>query len=638
MNDFLIQFGKEGDARRLENLLRDRPGVRDHAVHSYEFPWGRVAIQPPVARGYSPLHTPPTGTLVACVGRPRFMGVEHERLGESGFTSLFRDKLHANPKALSDSLTGMFAAFECSGAGARVLTDQMGFMPVYVGRDTGGRVVAIGTHLDSVAELAGRRADFDPVSLGDLLVNQYVAHPYTTRRGVTQLEPCSLSEFAPGTDSVRTTVFWEPVEPGGEIGSDQLEAELEQAVRSAAADVARGVTRAGLTLSGGLDSRLVLALLREHTAVEAVTYATRENRELATARRVARAAGVPHHVAWRREEFYAELMPRAVGLLGTELRGECHGFAVVDNGLDRTFDVIVGGFLSDTLFKGHYLTEAARERIRRRSLAYRARRTVSGAARAIGVLPTVKPKRHYFDVARDMAAGLRPDVREAVEGRRRARMERVAALRPESAEEWVRFWPAARCDGSYGPQANTRLFTADELFMHRRVVEVAARVPLHEKLGGRLTRRVFPRLYGELGDIETPAGVPANAKPRELRRRRFIFGGQVSNGGAHANGNGNHNGKGNGTANGNGHVDPSSSPWNNVEHSWVDYVLLQKYSPTWATYRKALAQSPALDVMDDVLAGGVRPYVEAYRDEAGFLFNRAALQLTYAIDRAVRRD
>ncbi|HZN66281.1 MAG TPA: hypothetical protein VFB66_13410, partial [Tepidisphaeraceae bacterium] len=142
MNDFLIQFGKEGDARRLENLLRDRPGVRDHAVHCFEFLWGRVAIQPPIARGYAPLHDPTTGTLVACVGRPRFMGVEHERQGESGFTSLFRDKLRDDPKVLSDSLTGMFGAFECSAGGVRVLTDQMGFMPVYVGRDTGGRVVA----------------------------------------------------------------------------------------------------------------------------------------------------------------------------------------------------------------------------------------------------------------------------------------------------------------------------------------------------------------------------------------------------------------------------------------------------------------------------------------------------------------
>ena len=87
----------------------------------------------------------------------------------------------------------------------------------------------------------------------------------------------------------------------------------------------------------------MLALLSGEQLAGAITYATGENRELDVARRVARAAGVEHHVAWRGEEFYADLMPRAVGLLGTELRGECHGFAIVDNGLAGEFDLVVAG-------------------------------------------------------------------------------------------------------------------------------------------------------------------------------------------------------------------------------------------------------------------------------------------------------
>ena len=92
------------------------------------------------------------------------------------------------------------------------------------------------------------------------------------------------------------------------------------------------------------------------------------------------------------------------------------------------------------------------------------------------------------------------------------------------------------------------------------------------------------------------------------------------------------NGKGNGT--------PARSPypWNDVEHSWVNYELLQKHSPTWSKYRTALATSPALDVLDSVLIGGVREFVSAYRDEAGFLFNRAAVQMTYALDRTLRSE
>ena len=184
MNDFLIHFRQPGDARRLESLLRNRPAVAGHRVVTYEFPWGVVAIQPPAARGYAPLHDAAAGTLTAAVGRPRFMGVEHEQRGATGFNLLVREKLDAEgPKAVSDALTGMFALVECSASGVRVMTDPMAFLPVYVGHDYAGRVVAIGTNLEAVAELAGRRTDFDLVSLADLLVSQYVTFPYTTRRG-----------------------------------------------------------------------------------------------------------------------------------------------------------------------------------------------------------------------------------------------------------------------------------------------------------------------------------------------------------------------------------------------------------------------------------------------------------------------
>ena len=628
MNDFLIQFGRSGDAGALELMLRERPGVSGHPVHSWEFPWGRVAVQSPAAAGYTPLHE--GGALVACVGRPRFVGVDHERRGRSGFNALLRATLRSRgPAALSQALTGMFAAVECGGGRVRVLTDQMGFMPVYVGHNEAGRVVAIGTHADSVARLAGRSTDYDLVSLADLLVNQSITFPYTTRRGVRELDPASFTEFPVGpdgdvrADEVRSEILWQPAEPeSGDVPSvAELEEELESAVLEAAADLARGARRPALTLSGGLDSRLVLTLLREQGLAAAVTYATRENREVDVARRVARAAGVEHHIAWRGEEFYAELMPRAVALLGTELRGECHGFALADNGIAADFDLVVGGFFCDTLFKGHYMPEGLRRRARPPSPYSVARKAVGEALRAAGVLPPARSKPHFRDVARGMAAHLLPEVREQMHARHRVRLDQVRAVRPESAEEWACFWPASRADGAYGPQANTRLFTADEMFLHRRLIELAARVPLREKVNGSLARRVFARLYGELAEIENAnTGLRADADPSAKKPK---------------------------PADGNGAAPPgirpdgrpaaSQCPWNDVNHSWVDYELLQKLSPVWSAYRGALANSPALDVFDDVLAGGVRPYVSEYRDEAGFLFNRAALQLAYAIDRTLAR-
>jgi hypothetical protein len=136
---------------------------------------------------------------------------------------------------------------------------------------------------------------------------------------------------------------------------------------------------------------------------------------------------------------------------------------------------------------------------------------------------------------------------------------------------------------------------------------------MREKLGGRLAKRVFARLYGALGEIENAnTGLRADADPSAKRPRNV-------NGNGHSN----------------GHPPRTTCPWNDVQHSWVDYDLLQKLSPTWSAYRTALARSPALDVLDGVLTDGVRPFVAAYHDDAGFLFNRAAMQLAYAIDRTL---
>ena len=63
MNDFLIQFVTDPDARRLAALLRDRPGVSAHPVSTFEFTWGSVAIQPPAARVPQRAHV---GAGVAC--------------------------------------------------------------------------------------------------------------------------------------------------------------------------------------------------------------------------------------------------------------------------------------------------------------------------------------------------------------------------------------------------------------------------------------------------------------------------------------------------------------------------------------------------------------------------------------------
>ena len=108
-------------------------------------------------------------------------------------------------------------------------------------------------------------------------------------------------------------------------------------------------------MSGGLDSRAVLAVLPQDK-VTAITYVTHENYETDTAQAVAKKFGCEHVFARRSEDYFTRLLlENGPAILGTERRAMLHGLCIPESGLSNKFDVILGGQLSDTYLKDHYM-------------------------------------------------------------------------------------------------------------------------------------------------------------------------------------------------------------------------------------------------------------------------------------------
>ena len=102
----------------------------------------------------------------------------------------------------------------------------------YAARDASGRIAAVGTYLESVALAAEREHDFDPVSLGELIVHNYATFPHTSREGVWELGPGSVTrgrmegeEWALGEAS-----YWQPSEPREWPAAAELRGELIEAL------------------------------------------------------------------------------------------------------------------------------------------------------------------------------------------------------------------------------------------------------------------------------------------------------------------------------------------------------------------------------------------------------------------------
>jgi asparagine synthetase B (glutamine-hydrolysing) len=505
----------------------------------------------------------------------------------------------------------MFVLCECSAERVRLMTDRLGFRAAYVARDGAGRVTAAGTHVEALAAFTGLAEEFDTASLGELIVHNYVTFPHTTRRGISELPPASLITVAPAEGRIDVRRLWAPAEPARDPSARAVADELEQALRHAGEDITRGSRRVAVTLSGGKDSRAVLGAMPHDRVAACLTYCTRENRETEVARRVAEAHGVPHVLVRRDPEFYARLLEEGSHLLGTEVRANAHGMCLLDAGLQDEYDLIVGGQLSDTLLKDHFMPPAEYERLRPRSWreVFGGLRPGSGRGRTADASVANTRGRHALEVI------LRDDMREAVAARREARLREVREIRPRSAEEWFRFWPCSRQDDCAHSMGNSRLFAWDVLFMHTAVVDVAARIPPRLRCDGALSSLVFSRLYGPAAGIEDAnTGLPMNAPESAVRRRVRTLRRDT------------------GVRREFRRLSGSDAPWNDIQGSWVDSEVLQRQAPRWQAYRSRLRGSPALDVIAPLLRVDAAKVVGEYDGSLPHTTNQMIMQLALVID------
>lgn len=611
MSDILIAFGPMATEENVHSLLSRGPGVWAEGVRTFRFSWGVVGVRPPKIGGYEPIQD--DSGVTAVVGRPRLMGRDHEMSG-SGFVRAIMPIVtnqSCGAEALYDMLTGMFVLAQANSSGIQLLTDRMGFRPVYYCQR------AIGTRLEDVAAISDLTDAFDVISLGELVVHNVITFPYTSRRGITELPPASVVDVSPSGAIRRTRTIWEPCEPDGFGDDSEVEEDLEIALRFAGEDITRGANRVGVTLSGGQDSRAVLGVIPKDRVAACLTYCTRENRETDVARQVAKAFGLRQVLVHRSDEFYADLLVSGTSLLGTEVRANAHGLCLLNAGIADDYDLIVGGQLSDTLLKDHFMPVDEYERLRPKTFGERVRaaaRLMMRRSAVRGAPPSCTRGRDVLEMV------LEDEVRDEVASRRARRLEEVAKIRPHSAREWQRFWPVSRQDDCSHSLGNSRIVSWDVLFMHTKVIEVACRIPPRLRCDGELALRVFSRLYGPSASIvNANTGLPMDATPAQVRAARAA------------------RSRNKAIKNAFMRLEPSDAPWNDVQGSWVDSEKLQKLSRRWGLYRGRLVDSAAIDVLRPVLKRDVRAMVSKYDDTLPPTVNHMVMQLMLVIDGVLSR-
>jgi asparagine synthase (glutamine-hydrolysing) len=210
---------------------------------------------------------------------------------------LYEDEGDAFPKRLS----GMYAiaVWDKRERSLLLARDRMGIKPLYVAELPDGLAFASEVKALVVGDIL--KPELDALGAELFLAYGYVPGPYTLFKGVRKLMPATTLKYRQGrVEFSRYWDLWPELRTAATAHRRDDEAELlERLSRSVVEHMVSDVP-IGLMLSGGLDSSLVGALMREKSSAPIDTFSIgfsgiAASNELADARRSATRIGASHH-------------------------------------------------------------------------------------------------------------------------------------------------------------------------------------------------------------------------------------------------------------------------------------------------------------------------------------------------------
>ena len=420
-------------------------------------------------------------------------------------------------------LRGMFALALWDARRGRLLLarDRFGQKPLYFYQNTrifafASEIKALLAHPDIPGE--SRFSQADGRAMADYLSYGYIPAPDTAFRDIHMLEPATtLSIDLAGEGSQGR--YWQlpalaPAQPAARLDTyvDELRAKLDEAVKlRLISDVPLGAF-----LSGGLDSSLIVALMRRHSPAAIKTFSIGfagddSFDETAYAERVARHLGTAH------QSFRVE--PQALSLLSDLVWHHDQPFAdssaiptyLVSKLTRQQVTVALTGDGGDELFVGY-------ERFRAAQLISRMRPLPKGAFKLAAAMLARLPEGTAYDdrvkrTRRFMQAAALPVSDAYFDLLRVFSADLLAEIAPDAARQspsLAPYLPAQPPDATVAlAAANMRSYLPDDLLIK------ADRCSMQASLEARA-----PFLDHELAEFA--AGIPFNLKLKGGRSKHIL--------------------------------------------------------------------------------------------------------------------
>lgn len=250
-----------------------------------------------------------------------------------------------------DGLNGNFTLILHDSAADRVAlcTDRLGTVPVYYARLDDDTFV-FSTSIQDLPLHPAVDTSFHPGYLHEYLAFRHSFGVKTPLAGIETLQPGAITTFDLADGTVETTEYWRPRYRPREESFEWFADEFTRRFRQICSEWTATDDDQGVLLSGGSDSRLVLAGVDNPTAFHMNGWL---NREARIAERSAHTVGADFEFLQRDPDYRVDALERNnehLDFVGWFTQAYTTGFE--DEITDRV-DRLLTGLYGDTLFKQH---------------------------------------------------------------------------------------------------------------------------------------------------------------------------------------------------------------------------------------------------------------------------------------------
>ncbi|MFW6016049.1 MAG: hypothetical protein ACOCRK_06390 [bacterium] len=470
MSDFLY-YNKKQKKGILTELIRSIYPIDNPDVFEFHGKWGSIAISKNLYYGFDPIETDEYVCFV--IGGPVLTFTKNDFLtGNSSAegTKRILKRILKEDIEWDKDFSGPFVLgiLNKKNTSLKIITDILSYIPVYEFKNKSE--IAIGSHVDILAKLTNIINEKDMVSIADFILHGSVTFPFTIYKPIKQLYPASLHQWDL-FNSVKYTskYYWQPIEKREYKNISEASEVLRNSLKQYITLVTDNMKNVASFISGGEDSRTVLALLPERLEKDTFIFLDCMNREGIVAKKAALSYNANFYFKKRSQLHYIKILEDCSVLAGNGSEYiHAHSFGFHNQCKLDKYEAVFGGLFSDAYLKGSHI----------KKIKY------------TGLLPFIPEIKNILYKKKITNNIFRNDIIIELNKRRKNHYKYLNSIRSNSALEWFELWPVNMNCNYANIEFNRRLFRSYEPFLSNDVIKMSASIPQKWKLNRRLFHKM----------------------------------------------------------------------------------------------------------------------------------------------------